>query len=537
MQKVIYIKNIVWLLLLFLLGACAENSSKQKVSPEFHCQEQQMKNQYIAHWYNRQPSLETLDNVDLFIRENYNELRFVEPNYMIRIPENVNRINPNNVHSSKIILERIGALNAWNQGYRGQNTIVAVIDSGVDIYNRHLAQNIFKNPNEVVGNGIDDDENGYVDDVYGWNFTKDDPYVVDEIGHGTSIAGIITGSRGSDDSLAIAPRAKILPLDIMSGATGTEFDAKRAVDYALGMNARIINNSWSISCSEYLATAFAEYQKSNVIFVNSAGNVHQNVVVSQLMLASLSFSNFLNVGSTNILGHLSTFSGYGPSINIWAPGEQIPVVTSSDSWSTMTEASGTSVSAAIISGAAAVVWSAYPEDSAQKIISRMIRGAKRIEGRNFISLKDALPPLPSSPPTYDPDRGRNYEEPHDNAVTSPVEPLPQPILEPGGQGRSDSDSRIEDPNVIPPENSSNGDSASSRGASQGGTSEAHDRSNPPHFPDSSQNGSVSEPDPESGSETIVEEQPGSEPSNDPPEAPPPSGYDANLPETPHQPPH
>lgn len=402
------------------LSACSGGSKKLRQPANIVCNDQQVENQFIAHWHGKPPSLIHEEKIEDFIKRYENELDFVEPNYKIKLNPRPEGTAVNFTLSSADILDKIGAALAWDNGYLGSNILVAVVDSGIDIENPYLSRNIYVNNGEVPGNGIDDDENGFVDDVNGWNFANNTPSIVDEIGHGTSVAGIISGRGVNGETLAIAPRAKILPVDIISGYYGTEYDAKRGVDYAVQMNARIVNNSWSITCSKYLADAFESYEDRNVIFVNSAGNIHQDVYERRLMLASLMFPNFLNVGSTTLHGNLSSFSGYGRSVNIWAPGEQIPVLTRSAMFDSSSEASGTSISAAVVSGSVAVIWGAYPGSSASSIVSRVIRTAQKIENRNIVSIDRALglerPPPPPPPPAPVPD-------PNQPPPTEPIPPV------------------------------------------------------------------------------------------------------------------
>ena len=378
------------LALVFVLAACGAKSDKYREDAKEFCQNNKIDNQFIAHWYNMQPTLVMTDDVNEFIKKHSNDINFIEPNYALRLPNQAKMIRFDNTLSAYKILNEIGALSAWRQGYQGQNILIAVIDSGIDIENPKIRDNIYHNPVDVGPNQVDEDGNGFVDDINGWNFTHNNGYIVDEIGHGTSIAGIISGDNMSGESLGVAPRAQLLPIDIMSGEKGNEFDAKNAVDYAISMKANIINNSWTISCSYYLASTFQQYERENVIFVNSAGNVAIDVNVNKVMLASLALSNFLNVGSTNLFGQLSGFSGYGKTINIWAPGEQVPVLSINDDDGVHTKASGTSVSAGIVSGAAALVWSAHPNESAVQIINRLKKRALRVGGRRFIAIDRAL---------------------------------------------------------------------------------------------------------------------------------------------------
>lgn len=381
-----YQLKIILIIISFVLASCAEQKGHFREAHNIYCANSKIKNQYIVHWINGSSARIITDDVQTFIQENEKIINFIEPNYSLHLRKQFENIQVDNPVSSYRILNDIGALEAWRQGFEGQNILVAVIDSGVDVSNPKLRRSIYTNANDSTVNGVDEDNNGFVDDVQGWNFTTNHWQVIDEIGHGTSITGIISGKDVSGESLAIAPKAKILPLDIMTGSGGSEYDAKQAMDYAIKKKANIINNSWSINCSQYLATSFQGYENRNIIFVNSAGNEPVDVIKSRIMLASMSFPNFLNVGSNSLTGRASKFSGFGSSINIWAPGEKVPVLTHMSE----AKASGTSVSAAIVSGAAALIWSAYPNENAVQIVRRMQKGAVRMGGRNILSIDRAL---------------------------------------------------------------------------------------------------------------------------------------------------
>ena len=383
-----YAQFLVIVVLALTITACGSKDDQYQETGTPYCQKSKVKNEFIAHWRDVQPTLIISEDIQDFIAKHQKEIDFVEPNYAIKIPGQLGMIRFSSTISAYKILNEIGALDAWRSGYKGQNITVAVIDSGVEVTNRRLRRNIFVNPIDGTEDNVDEDYNGFTDDINGWNFSSNSGNIVDEIGHGTSIAGIISGRNMDGESLGIAPEATILPLDIMSGESGSEFDAKRAIDYAIQMNAQIINNSWSVTCSSYLASSFQHYEKENVIFVNSAGNEPIEVFDNHVMLASIELSNFLNVGSTNLFGKVSPFSGYGKTINIWAPGEQVPVL--SIGRDDNLKASGTSVSAAIVSGAAALVWSAHPEESALQIVNRLKRGAARNKGHSFISIDRSI---------------------------------------------------------------------------------------------------------------------------------------------------
>lgn len=374
-------QKLIRLLPLLLLAACHSRSNQYKESDNNHCSNNKIQSEYIVHWHESPPTRAHIPDVESYLKINGEKIAFIEPNYKIKTTQTLRLRDSTN--NDSFLFQQIGGFAAWNRGYRGQNILIAIIDSGVAIEHPVLKSNIFRNQNEIANDGVDNDRNGFVDDIHGWNFSNNSNQVYDEVGHGTAMASLITGASG------LAKEAKLLTLDIMSDDTGSEYDAKRAVDYAIQMQARIINNSWSTSCSHYLASAFQQYASSNVIFINAAGNNPIDVYKNQVMLSSIVLPNFINVGSLSNSNQVSLFSGFGQSINMWTYGEDISVLSVVEPTQMMTT-SGTSLSAALVSGAVALVWSAHPNESASEIISRVMRSSRTINGKKHLSIQQAI---------------------------------------------------------------------------------------------------------------------------------------------------
>lgn len=382
-----------WILLLItgaLLSACSEDSLLKSEDDE--CNTKEIRHQYIVHWRDRGVSLIKHDNIKAWMSENRVRVAFVEPDYEVPRPYN-EPTGPVAAQSRAIesVNTQINSARVNRWGARGANLIVAVIDSGVDITQPYLKGHLLVNSGELPEpNGVDDDGNGFVDDINGWNFANQSGDVTDELGHGTAVAGIISGMAGNDTSLAIAPQSKILPVDFINGESGTEFHAKQAIDYALMRGANIVNNSWATPCSSLLRKSFEEWQDRNVIFVNAAGNMPIDVRVQQLIPPSLDWSNLINVGSTDPSGHVSRFSGYGSTVRLYAPGENIPVLSRMTEANRYATSAGTSLSAAIVSGAAAVVWSARPDLTAKDVVARLLRNTSAPQGVPVLNVERSL---------------------------------------------------------------------------------------------------------------------------------------------------
>ena len=347
-----------------------------------YCQGAKLKNEYIVHWKSGQPTLLHETSLAKFLDKFNQQIDFVEPNYRIQTEKNFFRPMANELvqQSANNVYNMINVKTAWQDGYYGQGIIVALVDTGIDTNHPSLRPRIAINEIENAHgiNGIDDDGNGFIDDIYGWNFVSNTGIVVDETGHGTAMAGVITGPYLNEDSLSLAPSVKILPVEFMDENGGTEFNAQAAIQYAISRKAQIINNSWTVSCSELLRKSFAQWGKEKVLFVNSSGNEPVDVIAQDIEPAALAYPNQINVGSLDDRGYRSSFSGYGATVKIYAPGEMIPSLTPTNSDTTgYAQISGTSVSTAIISAGAALLWSAYPNASAVDIVNLLIDGANQ----------------------------------------------------------------------------------------------------------------------------------------------------------------
>ncbi|MDX6615900.1 MAG: hypothetical protein QOD60_991 [Solirubrobacterales bacterium] len=216
------------------------------------------------------------------------------------------------------------ATGAWDLATGSAGVKVAVVDTGISFTHPDLAGNIWTNPGEIPGNGIDDDLNGYVDDVHGWDFANHDDNPSDTIdpdqGHGTFISGII-GAEGNN-GLGIAGvnwDVSLMPLRAPLTLAGEV----AAFDYAKAEGARVVNysaGSNQLSASEKAAIDGAP----DVLFVAAAGNEHINVDADPIYPCAYPSPNLICVASTDQRDRLSTFSNIGPaSVDLAAPGENI----------------------------------------------------------------------------------------------------------------------------------------------------------------------------------------------------------------------
>ncbi|MEJ7803181.1 MAG: cell wall-binding repeat-containing protein, partial [Candidatus Limnocylindria bacterium] len=258
---------------------------------------------------------------------------------------------------------------AWNITTGNPNLVVAVTDDGVDFSHPDLAARRWVNTDEIAGNGIDDDANGYIDDVYGWDFCNDDNTVHDDdiAMHGTHVAGSIAASGNGVGIAGVAPSVKIMAVKFLpddptasldpGSPCGTDAGAAAAIAYAYANGARIINASWGGSgYSQTLNDAIEA--APDALLVAAAGNENVDNDLSPVYPASYDLPNILSVAAIHNQGHLTGFTNYGVnSVDLSAPGEDIVSSVPGDGWAYL---SGTSMAAPHASGVAALAASVKP---------------------------------------------------------------------------------------------------------------------------------------------------------------------------------
>jgi len=257
----------------------------------------------------------------------------------------------------------VNALEASTVTQGDPNLIVAVIDDGVDFSHPDLAGREWTNPGESGDgketNGVDDDDgNGHVDDVNGWDFRNNDYSVHDaDDFHGTHVSGTIAASVDGQGTVGVAPNIKIMALKFLGSSGGSTSDAILAIQYAKSRGAKISNNSWGgVHYSQALKEAI---DASGMLFVASAGNRGLDTDALPHYPSSYTSPNILSVAALNNQGELAGFSNYGrDSIDVAAPGVGILSSIPGASWEFF---SGTSAATTYATGAAALVASDSPE--------------------------------------------------------------------------------------------------------------------------------------------------------------------------------
>ncbi|CDJ42595.1 Whole genome shotgun assembly, reference scaffold old set, scaffold scaffold_12, related [Eimeria tenella] len=278
----------------------------------------------------------------------------------------------------------IEAPNAWEvwtgQGQKPRFT-VAVIDSGVDYEHPDLKNQIWRNPDEICGNGIDDDFNGFVDDCIGWDFVKGTNLPMDDNGHGTASAGIIAAEPNNGIGLTgVCWGCDILILKALNeDIKGTISAFARSLDYAIGKGIMLSNNSYGGRGSGFrgLQEAVQRARQAGMIVVAAAGNYNGNNDNDKqpVFPASYDLDNVVSVAAISRNGQLAPFSSYGKKqVDVAAPGANIMTTSARRSYRSV---SGTSFAVPMVTGTLALLWTRLPQLNYRQVIQRMLRSVKK----------------------------------------------------------------------------------------------------------------------------------------------------------------
>ncbi len=307
-------------------------------------------------------SASTHSMVSLF--DSYPEVEYAEPNYLYKaigttpsveglltgtIEENQTSFTPNDplfhklwglqntgsnepqglmrTEASGVEGADVEALKAWRVHQGSRKVVVAVIDTGVDYNHPDLRNNMWVNDKEVPGNGMDDDNNGYVDDVYGWNAEGNHGNPMDGNSHGTHCAGTIGAEHNNGLGVAgVMKDVRLMAVKFLSdGGSGTLADAVEAIDYATKMNVDVMSNSWGGGgFSQTLLDAIKSAKEKGILFVAAAGNDSSNNDSRASYPATYQVENVISVASHTAQDNLSYFSNLGKrTVHVAAPGSNV----------------------------------------------------------------------------------------------------------------------------------------------------------------------------------------------------------------------
>lgn len=337
------------------------------------------------------------------------EIEFIEPNQDFTISSTPN--DP--YYGSQWYLKRIKADDAWNLLDSSPDITIAVIDTGIQTEHPDLKSNIWTNRGEIAYNGIDDDHNGFADDINGWDFVNSSPdpspkflqgFTEDGVQHGTVIAGIIAGSGNNGSGITgVTWRAKLMPLKVLNDkGEGDTKKVVRAIDYAIANGADIINLSFAgPNYSQALESSLKRAWDVGIITVAAAGNDRETDQGNDLDFTPLypacndafAMNNVVTVAATDAIDQKAKFSSYGSRcVDIMAPGVSIfstaayqPNISySGKSFNKNYDGywSGTSMAAPQVSAAMALVMQANPSLDKYEVVKILKDSATNIDKLN-----------------------------------------------------------------------------------------------------------------------------------------------------------
>jgi hypothetical protein len=345
--------------------------------------------------------------------EAHPDIIWAEPNFTFKV-----HFTPNDsLFENQWALKRIELPEAWDMEKGDSGIIIGIIDTGIDYTHEDLKGQLWINQIEDINgngemdlsdlNGIDDDDNGYVDDLWGWDFTdapnfpdrgdflEPDNDPMDEYpgGHGTPVAGIVAATTDNKKGISgIAPGTKIMALRAGT-ASGflEEDDVAEAILYAVQNGCQIVNMSFGDVVYSHLIKEAVEYgSQKGIIFVASAGNSGNN----DLQYPAC-YDETISVGATDNFDNLAAFSNFGPKIDLVAPGQDILSLSLNQTYGSV---SGTSFAAPIVTGCLALLRSHYPQASIGVIKSKLFQGCQDLGntdrdfyyGHGLVNVKESL---------------------------------------------------------------------------------------------------------------------------------------------------
>jgi serine protease len=309
------------------------------------------------------------------------QVAWAEPVYLRRLHYQVN--DPQAI--SQWHLDSLHCAQAWDLSRGDASIVIGIVDTGVELTHPDLQANIWTNPHEIANDGIDNDNNGYIDDVHGWDFGNDDPdpnpssnATASERWHGTTVAG--TASAVTDNGVGIAApafNAKIMAVKVArdDDADQNIIDGYRGMVYAVDQGADIINCSFGGAGASNAEREVIEYASGQgVVVVASSGNSGDSTPEYPATYPSV-----LSVGSVDYSGYRSHFSNYGPEIDVSAYGENIYTCTINRGYRSV---SGTSYSSPLTAGVLALVKAFHPEWTAEQVREQVRVSALPIDQMN-----------------------------------------------------------------------------------------------------------------------------------------------------------
>jgi len=310
-------------------------------------------------------------------------VEWAEPYYLQQI-----QYVPNDTYFNKEwYLKKIKAINAWDVNKGDSKIIIGIVDTGVDWKHPDLADNIWTNKNEIPDNGKDDDNNGYVDDVHGWDFgglngTPDNDPSEDQPDHGTNVAGIASAVTDNGYGVAsIGYRSTIMPVKTSrndqrdQNGNALIYYGYNGIKYAVDNGAKIINCSWGGYNYSNAEQSLIDYAVSKgALVVGAAGNESFRGVIYPA-----NYAGAFSVGATDSNDYVAYFSNFGEDLDVMAPGVSIFNTWQPNSFNTL---SGTSMASPLTAGLAALVANQFPAYSPLQIAEQIRINCDNIDATN-----------------------------------------------------------------------------------------------------------------------------------------------------------
>lgn len=364
----------------FFITACSDKKTDPVVSNKASggdCFDLAVKNENVIRWKSGKISrlvFRSSDARSTYLNKNKSQIASVEDNFRIPKPKPMGFQLFGYQGNINWGMKSIKAEALWADNILGQNIVVAIIDSGLDTQHPQLEHRLYSNPGETL-NGIDDDNNGLIDDIHGYDFISGSGDIFDDSGHGTHIAGVIAAEHNLGSVTGLAPEAKFLIYDFFGrNSDGTVFDAIRSIRAAAQAGAKIINASWGgPGCSSALKAEIDSLKQKDVLFVTAAGNEGENIDYTPSYPAAFNASTQITVGAMTVDEFTAGFSNFGERVDIVAPGTNIVSTFPGGQYQSM---DGTSMATPFVVGAAALLWSAFPQASASDIKSALLASTK-----------------------------------------------------------------------------------------------------------------------------------------------------------------
>jgi len=301
------------------------------------------------------------------------DVEYAEPDYIARQADAPD--DPR--YGEQWALQKIQIEGAWTVVTGTSAIVIAMVDSGIDLEHPDLAPNLWTNPGEVPDNGVDDDGNGFVDDVRGWNFIAATNDVGDDNGHGTLVAGIVAARTDNGTGIAgVCGQCRIMPVKVMQPSGVANYsDIAAGVAYAAAKGARVINLSLGgYAHSRALQDAIAYAVSQNAVVVGGVGNDN-----TSRPFYPAAYDDVIAVAGTTISDTRAAFSNYGPWVDLSAPGEDILTTALGGDY---VQNSGTSMAAAYGAGLAGLLLSLHPDWTPALVRSQLMHTADPIDGLN-----------------------------------------------------------------------------------------------------------------------------------------------------------